>query len=221
MRAVRQRTRGVGLPALLLVSLVPRAAAADRGALTLEIGPAITVVRSAPSLGSGPELTGTMGGGFVGARYGVLNSLELTAAAFWEAPAKFYHSGDRVSAAGQSLQGTLAETAGRYGILAGARFVGGYVWRYHLGVEVGWSRQRFWRRDLIDVSDPANPTSYGLGLQDVWRNALVISPLAGIEWQLGNHWSMAATPRLEVLIGGVGRLAFVLPVTMGYSWFTF
>jgi hypothetical protein len=53
----------------------------------------------------------------------------------------------------------------------------------------------------------------------VERNAFVIAPRAGLEWQLTDHWSVSAIPRLEVLCGGVGRLAFVVPVCVGYSWY--
>lgn len=206
------------LVALLTALVVPRAAAADRGALTLEFGPALTLVRSAPSVGTAPDLTGSMGGGQVGLRYGLRNDLELRATAYWDAPARFYHSGARVLAAGQSLPGTLAETAGRYGAMLGASVVGGYVWRYHLGLEVGWTRQRFSNRDLIDVSNPALPTSYGLGLVGLERNAFVVAPQAGLEWQFTDHWSVSAMPRIEMLLGGVGRLVFVVPVCLGYSW---
>lgn len=220
MGTARDRATGLGLVALLAGLLASRAAAADRGALTFEVGPTLTLVRTAPSVGSAPALAGTMGGGHVGVRYGLRHDLELSASAHWDAPARFYHSGARVAAAGQMLLGTLSETAERYGAMAGLSFVGGYVWRYHLGLEVGWAHQRFTRRDLIDVSNPAAPASYGLGLADVERNALVVAPRAGLEWQLTDHWSVAAIPRLEVLFGGVGRVVFVVPVCVGYSWFT-
>ena len=219
MGLVKDRLAGMGLVALLAGTLAPRAAAADRGALTFEVGPALTLVRTAPSVGSAPSLAGTMGGGRLGVRYGLRNNLELTASAHWDAPARFYHSDARVAAAGQSLQGTLAETAQRFGAMAGMSLVGGYVWRYHLGLEVGWARQRFSKRDLVDVSDPAAPTSYGLGPADVERNAFVLAPRAGLEWQLTDHWSISAIPRLEILLGGVGRMAFVVPVCVGYSWY--
>jgi len=219
MVAARERVTALGVAALLVAWLAPRAAAADRGALTFEVGPALTLARSAPSVGSAPDLAGTMGGGRVGVRYGLRHDLELSASAYWDAPARFYHSGTHVAAAGQSLQGTLAETAERYGAMAGVSLVGGYVWRYHLGLEVGWAHQRFSKRDLIDVSNPAVPASYGLGLADLERNAFVIAPRAGLEWQLTDHWSVSAIPRLEVLFGGVGRLALVVPVCVGYSWY--
>jgi hypothetical protein len=219
MRPARHSPFRVVLPALLLAALAPRAATADRGALTLELGPALTLVRSAPSLGSGPELTGTMGGGLVGVRYGLRNDLELTAAAFWEAPATFYHSATSASVSGQTLEGTLGETAGRHGLLLGARLVRGFLWRYSLGVEVGWSHQSFSGRDLVYPSTPGSSTTFDQRFGGMERDALVVAPLAGLEWQLGDHWSIAATPRLEFLVGGVGRLSFVLPVTVGYSWY--
>jgi hypothetical protein len=216
MRLLRQE---LGLFALVLGSLAPALAGADRGALTLELGPALAVVRSAPSLGSGPDITGTMGGGLLGARYGLRHNLELTGTAFWDAPTKFYHSATSASVSGQTLEGTLGETAGRVGLLVGARYVRGFLWRYSLGVEVGWSHQTFSGRDLVYPSTPGSSTNFDQRFSDVERDALVIAPLAGLEWQLADHWTIAATPRLEFLVGGVGRFTFVLPVTVGYSWY--
>jgi len=93
------------------------------------------------------------------------------------------------------------------------------VWRWFVGGELGWAQQSFTRLDLVNVSDPSNPQSYGLGLADRSRGAFVLSPLAGVEWQFADHWSVAIAPRVQVMLGGVGQVAVVLPVSVGYSWY--
>lgn len=93
------------------------------------------------------------------------------------------------------------------------------MWRWFVGGEIGWAQQSFTKLDLINVSDPANPHSYGLGLADRTRASFVLSPLAGVEWQLADHWNVAVTPRVQVMLGGVGRVAVVLPLSVGYSWY--
>lgn len=203
------------------VALTPGLAAADRGALTLEAAPALTVLPSSPSQGSGSATMGSAAGGLVGIRYGLRNDLELTAAGFYEAPASYYHSGVQLETSSGSFTGTLAERTSRYGALVGVRFVRGLVWRLHFGAEIGWSHQRYWGRDLIDTSDPSNAHSFGLGLQDETADALVIAPLAGIEWQIADRWTIAATPRLEFVLGGANHVALMLPVSVGYSWYHF
>lgn len=95
------------------------------------------------------------------------------------------------------------------------------MWRLHLSAEIGWSHQSYWARDLIDVSDPSSAHSFGLALQDETADALVLAPLAGIEWQITDRWTIAATPRLELMLGSTNRVALMLPVTVGYSWYMF
>jgi hypothetical protein len=209
------------LPILLVIALLPRVTAADRGALTLEVGPALTLLPSAPSDGTGGSVNGTVGGVLLGGRYAVRNSLELTGAAFYEAAATFFHPGVHLASGAGSFDGTLSERTTRYGALVGARVVRGIVLQYHFGAEVGWAHQVFRSRDLVNVSDPANPHSFGLGLKDASHDALVLAPLAGVEWQVADHWTVAVTPRAELMLGGAGSFAFMVPVTMGYSWFVF
>jgi hypothetical protein len=104
-------------------------------------------------------------------------------------------------------------------VLLGARWVQGLVWRWFVGAELGYAQQQIKGVDLIDVSDPANPHSFGLAFPVQNEGAFVLSPLAGIEWQFADHWSVAFTPRLQVMLGGVSRVAVVLPVSIGYSWY--
>jgi len=208
------------LAVALLVSLAPARALADRGALTLELAPSLTWWPAwGPPVGSGSGVSGTTAGGLVGVRYALRNELELSANGFYEAPAEFTNPGTTVGSDAGSLTGTTRATASRWGVLLGARWVQGLTWRWFVGGEIGWAEQRLTKLDHIDVSDPGSPQSFGLGLADRSSNALVLSPLAGIEWQFADHWSLALTPRVQVMVGGVSRVAVVVPVSVGYSWF--
>ncbi len=209
------------VPLIAAVVLTPGLASADRGALTVEAAPAVTVVPSSPSQGNGSATMGSAAGGLVGIRYALRNDLELTATGFYEAPTSYYHSGVQFGTPAGSFTGTLSERTDRYGALVGVRFVRGLVWRLHVGAEIGWSHQRYWGRDLVDVSDPSNAHTFGLGLPDEATDALVIAPLAGIEWQITDRWSISATPRLELMVGGANRAALVVPVSLAYSWYVF
>jgi opacity protein-like surface antigen len=209
------------LAAMLLASVVlPAPASADRGALTLEAGPALTWWPSMPpAVGSGAGINGSAAGGVVGVRYGLRNNLELTASGFYEAHARYTHPGVTVETDAGAFTGTLSSETSRWGLLAGARYVTGLALRFYVGAEVGWSQQSYTKLDLINVSDPSNPHSFGLGLTDRTRGALVVAPLAGVEWQVTDRWSVSCTPKVQVMLGDVGRVAVVLPLTVGYSWY--
>jgi hypothetical protein len=91
----------------------------------------------------------------------------------------------------------------------------------HLGADVGWAHESYTRRDLIDVSTPGNEHSFGLGLRDHATDALVLAPVAGIEWQFTDHWTVSIMPRLQYVVGGVNRLGLLVPVSVGYSLYFF
>lgn len=210
------------LSALLLTAMlfVPAAARGDRGALSVEASPILTWwPRMPPALGSGSGVSGTAAGALVGVRYGLRNDLELTASGFYERAADYTHTGVSLDTEVGAFGGALTSSTSRWGALVGARYVRGLVFRIHVGAEIGWAQQTFTKLDLVNVSDPSNPHSYGLGLRDNRRGALVIAPLAGIEWQVTDHWSMSFAPRAQVMLGGVGRVAVLLPVGVGYSWY--
>ena len=212
--------RALSLAAAIVLGAVPGAARADRGALTLELSPALTWWPAwGPAVGSGSGMSGTTAGGLVGFRYALRHDLELTASGFYEASAAFMNPGTMVGTDAGPLTGTSRATVSRWGGLVGARWVHGLVWRWFVGGEIGWAHQPLTKLDLFNVSDPSNPQSFGLGLGDRSRGALVLSPLAGVEWQFTDHWSIAVTPRVQVLLGGVGRVAVVAPVSVGYSWY--
>ncbi len=206
--------------AFALVVAAPAVARADRGALTLELSPTLAWWPSmGPSLGSGPGVKGTTAGGLIAVRYGLRHDLDLTASGFYEAAADFTNPGTTLDTEAGPLTGTLMTRTSRWGALLGARWVHGLALRWFVGGEIGWTHQTFTNLDLINVSDPANPTSFSLGLADRSKGALVLSPLAGVEWQFADRWSVAFTPRVQVLMGGVGRVGIVLPVSVGYSWY--
>ncbi|WP_143828007.1 hypothetical protein [Anaeromyxobacter sp. Fw109-5] len=71
------------------------------------------------------------------------------------------------------------------------------------------------RRDLMDVSVPGNEHSFGLGLRDRATDSLVLAPVAGVEWQVTDHWTVSVMPRLQFVVGGVNRLGLLVPVTIG------
>jgi hypothetical protein len=214
----------VGIRAVIVAAalgLAPTLAAADRGALTLELGPAVSGLAASPSQGAGSTTLGTGAGGTAGIRYAISNSFELAAIGFWEAPVDYFHSGVEMGTATGTVRGTFSERTQRYGGLAGVRFIHGYVWRLHLGADVGWAHESYTRRDLIDVSTPGNEHSFGLGLRDHATDALVLAPVAGIEWQFTDHWTVSIMPRLQYVVGGVNRLGLLVPVSVGYSLYFF
>jgi hypothetical protein len=213
---MRPRTLAVAV----IVAAMPALAVADRGALTLEVSPAFTWWPAwGPPVGSGSGVSGWTAGGLLGLRYAVRNELELTATGFYEVPADFTNPGTTVDAGTVPLTGTTRATVSRWGVLLGARWVQGLVWRWFVGAELGYAQQQIKGVDLIDVSDPVNPRSFGLEFPVQNEGAFVLSPLAGIEWQFADRWSVAFTPRLQVMLGGVSRVAVVLPVSLGYSWY--
>lgn len=212
--------RSFGLIVAITLATLPGVAAADRGALTLELAPSLTWWPSiGPVTGSGAGVSATSGGGMVGLRYGLRHDLELTASGFYEAPADFTNTGTTVGTEAGPLSGTLRARASRWGALVGARWVHGLGLRWFVGGEVGLSRQAFTRVGLVYESNPGSGTRFELGIPDQTRTALVLSPLAGFEWQLADHWSVAFTPRVQVMVGGAGRVGVVLPVSVGYSWY--
>ena len=214
--------RSLGPIAAIALATAPGLATADRGALTLELAPSLAWWPSmAPITGSGSGVSGTSGGGLVGLRYGLRHDLDLTASGFYEAPVDFANTGTTVGTEAGPLTGTLTARASRWGVLLGARWVHGLALRWFLGGEVGVSQQTFARVGLVYPADPGTGTMFELKFPDKTRTALVLSPLAGVEWQLPGRWSVAFAPRVQVMVGGGGRVGVVLPVSVGYSWYGF
>jgi len=199
---------------------VAAATRADRGALTLEGAPTFTVLSMAPPLGTAGNITGTQVGGLLGLRYALSNGLELTVTGAYEAPAHYYHDGTKVVTENGTFVGTLQSRVSAFGVTAGARYVRGFVWRFFVGGELGWSRRSFGTPDLIDVTDPQRPASFGLSLRDTIVTSLVAAPLVGFEWVASDHLTISLAPRAQMFVGSSGTtFALLVPLTIGYSWY--
>jgi hypothetical protein len=216
-------TRLLKISSLLLVGVVagtaPGLAIADRGAFTLEAGGFGSFASVPPGIGSGTRVTGTSLGGLLGLRYAATNWLELSAGSFYEAPGTYFHAGTIVSSDNGTFTGTLQSRVSSWGMTVGARYVRGLVWRYFVGLEAGFARRTTSQRDLIDVSNPANPRSFGLALADDTTTALVLAPTAGIEWMLSDHMTLGVSPRVQVQLGDRSVYEFLVPITVSYSWY--
>lgn len=207
---------------LLLVSLalLATAASADRRALSIDVagswnGGAVAAPMAATpksTLGFGPAV-------WLGARYGLSHNLEATATAFFETPTTMFHNGLTLRAGGSDFVGTLQHSTTRFGGLVGARFVFGLVWRVHLGLEAGVSQRLNTQLLMIDDRDPSAPVDYGLGLQPTSQTQLVVSPVVGLEWQAGDHFSFALLPRVQLQLGGPTSWSVVVPLQFSWSWF--
>ena len=205
---------------LLLLLALPLPAAADRGALTVDAGGGLSApFVKAPYAPGSSALSASSPSVWVGGRYALSNHLEVSAAGFWEPPVTLWHNNVRVRAGGTELPGTLTHQASRAGALVGGRFVYGMVWRLTAGLDVGWSWRRYTGLQAIDDTNPAAPVDYGVQLADVNTHNLVLSPVVGLEWAAGDHWSVAVTPRAQLLLGADPAVAFTVPVTLSWSWY--
>jgi hypothetical protein len=204
-------------------TLLPAGARADRGALTLEGGGFFAIDSVPPAVGVGPAVTGRSYGGILGVRYALTNALEVSASGFYEAPGTYYHANTTYTNSTSVYPGTLESRTSSWGLMAGGRWVGGLVWRYFIGGEVGFGYRSYSSLDLINVSNPGSPQSYGLtDIPDsVGTVALLVSPLAGIEWFITDHISLALAPRVQVYLGAQSEMRFIVPVVFAYSWYPF
>ena len=219
-KSMNTRSRFVPLlVAAVAAALLPCPAQADRGAFTLDVGGFLAVSSVSPPLGLGSAVAGSSGGGVLGVRYALANELEVSAGGFYEAPATYFHPGTTIVNGDGTFAGTLQSRTSSWGATVGARWVKGYVWRYFLGGELGFSRRAFTRLDLIDVSDATNPHSVGLTLADVSTTALLVAPVAGVEWAVTDHVSLSIAPRLQLYVGSQSGLRFLVPVMFSYSWY--
>jgi hypothetical protein len=205
---------------LLLALLLPGAARADRGALSLDGGVILSAARVPPAIGTADSTFGTIGGATIGARYAVSNNLECGLAGSWYRQAKFSHDNTTVSPSGTgSFTGQLQSEVGRYGVGVNLQYVGGLTLRWHLGGEIGWSRVSYSNIDLVNVAtDP--PSSFGnVGATSKTMDGIVVAPMAGLEYLVTDHLSFAITPRIEFLLGEPAMTAFTIPITVSYSWY--
>ena len=192
---------------------------ADQGALTLEVGAGPSVLRvAAPyasplssQIGSAPAI-------WVGSRYGLTNSFEVTASVFAETSVPFYVPATTIASDAGKLSGLLELRAQRYGLLSGIRYLRGNVWRLIIGAEVGGALSSYGSMHLIDVSNPSGGRDFGLTLADKTVTSLVLAPSVGVSW-VGDKLSVTALPRLEAMVGGGTTWAITVPITVGWDWY--
>lgn len=205
---------------LLLLAVIPGTALADRGALSVDAGGGVSApfIR-APYAPDSNTLRLNAPSVWLGGRYALTNRLELAAAAFWEPAVTGWHNGVTLDVEGSSFRGTLRETVQRYGAVVGPRYIVGMVWRVSVGLDVGWSRRSYSAMQHIDDSNPAAPVAYEVPLRDFTANNLVVSPVLGLEWAAGDHWSVSFQPRAQLLVGPESALVLMAPVTFSWSWY--
>ncbi len=138
-----------------LTAIFPtRAAHADRGAVSIEAGGAVTVVRVAAPYSTG-NVVGSVSSFDLGARYAVANSLELSTRIFYEPSAPFYvHGVTTTLGTSGALSAGLITHVRTYGALLGARVLHGNVWRFIASAEAGIVQTSFSGQDLVDESNP-------------------------------------------------------------------
>ena len=208
------------LAAVAFVALLgPVMTRADRGALSLEAGPVLSGARIPPGAGAGASVAGTLGGVSLGVRYAIRNELELTARGEWFKAASFFQDGTTVTTPDGVFFGQAQAQVGRQSAAVGARWVHGLVWRVTAGIEVGWMRVSYESLDLVDVSDPGTPRTFGLALGSRSRNALTASPSAGVEWAITDHLTASLALRLDAALGQAGISALTVPVTVSWSFY--
>jgi hypothetical protein len=202
-----------------LLAAAPVGGLADRGALSLDGGAAVAGVRAEPPRGYGDSVTGSLVGVTIGTRYAFTHNLEICGVIDWYAPATFYNDNVTISTSNGVFIGQLQSQLSAFSVNVGAQYVTGLVWRLRAGALVGWLHRSYTRMDLIDVSQPGAPRSFGLGLGSYQFDNLVVSPMVGIEWLVSDHFSLAVTPRVEVVVGSPGAVWLSVPLTVSYSWY--
>ncbi len=201
----------------LLVAAAPLGALADRGALSLEAGGVLAGVRALPAVGTGDSVTGTLAGVTIGGRYAVSNSFEVIGTFDWLSPSWFYNDNTVIVTGNGTFSGQLQSRLNWYSAKVGAQYVRGFTWKVRLGAQVGWTRLMSQQLDLVDLT-PAVPRSFGLALGSRSTDHFVVAGLAGVEWEVSNHVSIAVTPRVEFPLSS-GLTAITVPLTVAYSWY--
>src|SRR4051812_872780 len=203
----------------LLACLASGAANADQGAITVDAGAGVSVLRvMAPYANAASSQVGSAPAISIDGRYALTNSLELTATAFMETSVPFYAAGTTITSDAGNLSGTLEMHVRRYGLLGGIRLLRGNVWRLILGADVGWALSSYSSMHLVDESNPSGGRDFGLSLPDKSLNSLILAPSIGVSW-VGDKLSVTVLPRFEALLGGATTWAVTVPVTLGWDWY--
>jgi hypothetical protein len=196
-------------------------ALADKDALSLDVGGGGTALGvHAPYTTSSPALVGTAWNFWLGSRYGLSNSVELSVAGFYEPPELYTHKDVTVVVPGSgNFPGAEQHELSRYGALAGLHYVHGMIWRLTGGLELGWCHRSFTDFHAFAIDTAGNAQDYGIPLADVGRDNFVVAPVAGVEWQFADHFSVSLLARFQFLLGRDPIIAFTLPLTVSYSWY--
>ena len=198
-----------GLVAVLMIGFA-LPARADRGAFSLEGGGIVSAARVPPGMGTGESVFGTMGGATLGVRYALDNNLELTASGVWTNPVPFHNNDTTVVTSSSPFTGQLYSEVNRVGAAVGADWVTGLVFRFHAGVEAGWSRIAFTNLNLVDAG-------VALGSRNV--DGIVLAPRIALQWMATDNLSFAVSPRVEFMLGEPQMTAFSTSITASYSWY--
>ena len=206
------------LPFLLLVATSARA---DHRALSLDVSGAWSAGSVSALQTTQPQTTLTLGPSvWLGARYAVTNNLEFSATGLFDVPVSVAHNNVVLATDSGNFAGTLVHETMRFGGLVGARMVFGLALRFHLGVEVGWSQRLYTGLTMYDDRNPDAAIDYGLGLRDRSIGQFIVSPLVGLEWAAGDHWSLAVLPRGQLLFGAQQvNWAVLIPLQFSWSWY--
>ena len=195
-----------------------RAARADRGAVSIEVGGAVKVVRVAAPYSTG-SVVGPVSAFDLGARYAVANSLELSTRIFYEPSAPFYvHGVTTTLGSSGSLSAGLITHVRTYGALLGARVLHGNVWRFIAGAEAGIAQTSFSGQDLVDESNPNGIRSLALHPGDTTRTSFALAPGVGFEW-VGDRLGISFVPRLELRLGSRSSWAIAAPLTVSWDFY--
>jgi hypothetical protein len=205
---------------LFTLLLAASVAKADRGALSVDVAAGGIAAPVPALLADSPHSTLSMDASFwLGGRYALSNSLELSLTGFFEPPATVFQNDVTLVVESGRYPGTTRHQFLRFGAQAGLHAVFGMRFRFHLGLEVGWAQLVYSGLVHYDVTDSNAAVDYGLQLPDVSRAHLVLAPLLGVEWAAGDKWSLAVLPRAQLLLGDAFSWAVVVPLQFSWSWY--
>lgn len=199
---------------------VASSAKADRGAVTTDIGGGIQGVSVPTPYWQGPRSTLGMAALLTaGGRYALRNWLEVSISGFFSFPNGYWHDHGEIQTPGGAVPGSLEHSLMTYGAAVGARLVRGEELRLVAGFELGWAHRAYSNFTPWNDVNPADQHPYPLTtpLPDVGVDNLLLSPMAGVEWNLGDHYSVSFLPRFQMMVGAEMTFAVLLPVSFSWS----
>jgi hypothetical protein len=186
-----------------LLALLPGAAFAEEGAVSVEGGAGGTALANpAPYAQGSPTLVGAAPSFRLGGRYAVRNWLEVGATGFFDLPTTYYHPNLSIVTANGTFSGaTIQEQLHREGGALELRVQRGLIFRVVAGLDVGWSHRAYTGITALGPNDHGDIIDFKLGLVDTTVDNVLVAPIVGLEWAAGDHWSVAVLPRAELLLG--------------------